>query len=128
MPGVRGRPRAQAHRHSSAVKLLIDHNLSSQLVPALRNLYPGSVHVRDQGMQTASNETVWGYAREHGFAIVSKDADFHQRSLVLGAPPKFIWTRRWNCSTNEILGLLTEHHPRLIQFDSDSDAAFMALG
>jgi predicted nuclease of predicted toxin-antitoxin system len=30
---------------------------------------------------------------------VSKDADFHERSFVLGPPPKVIWIRRRNCST-----------------------------
>lgn len=59
---------------------------------------------------------------------MSKDADFHQRSLVRGAPPKFIWMRRGNCSTDEILGLLRKHHARLVEFDADPKAAFLALG
>ena len=110
------------------MKLLLDHNLSPRIVSVLRDLYPDLVHVREVGLQAAADETVWNYARDHGFVIVSKDVDFHQRSLVLGAPPKFVWIRLGNCSTDDILGLLHRHHPKLLAFESDQDAAFLVLG
>ena len=110
------------------MKLLLDHNLSPRLVSLLRDLYPSSVHVREVGLQAAIDETVWNYARDHGFVIVSKDVDFHQRSLVLGAPPKFVWIRLGNCSTDDILSLLRGHHPKVLAFESDQDAAFLVLG
>lgn len=110
------------------MKLLLDHNLSPRLVSVLLDLYPGSVHVRELELQAAIDETVWNYARDQGFAIVSKDVDFHQRSLVLGAPPKFVWIRLGNCSTDDILGLLRGHHSKLLAFESDRDAAFLVLG
>ena len=68
------------------MRLLLDQNLSPRLVPALLGLYPASTHVRELGLQTADDDTVWRYAAEHGFAIVSKDADFHERSFLLGHP------------------------------------------
>lgn len=41
-----------------------------------------------------TRNVVWAYAAEHAaehrFVIVSKDADFHQRSFVLGHPPKVV--------------------------------------
>jgi predicted nuclease of predicted toxin-antitoxin system len=110
------------------VKLLLDHNLSYRLVPALHTLYPGSVHARDVGLQMATDEAVWSYARAHDLVIVSKDVDFHQRSLVFGAPPRLVWIRRGNCSTDEILALLRTHHPELLAFEADQEATFLALG
>ena len=35
------------------MKLLIDENLAPWLVEALSDLYPGSMHVRDVGLQRA---------------------------------------------------------------------------
>ena len=110
------------------MKLLLDHNLSFRLVPALRDLYPGLIHVQKVGLQAANDEVVWDYARDNGFVIVSKDAEFHQRSLVLGAPPKFVWIRLGNCSTDDILALLQAHHPDLLAFEGTQDVAFLALG
>ena len=79
------------------MKLLLDQNLSHLLLASLTELYPGSTHVRDVDLASASDEAVWTYAARQGFTIVSKDADFHQRSFVLGAPPKVVWIRRGNC-------------------------------
>jgi predicted nuclease of predicted toxin-antitoxin system len=69
------------------VRLLLDQNLSPRLLMVLGDLYPGSTHVREVGLQAADDDSVWRYAVAHGFAIVSKDADFHERSFLLGHPP-----------------------------------------
>jgi predicted nuclease of predicted toxin-antitoxin system len=76
------------------VRFLLDQNLSPRLLADLADLYPGSTHARDVGLATADDNVVWGYAAQHGLTIVSKDADFHERSFVLGPPPKVIWIRR----------------------------------
>lgn len=91
------------------MKLLFDHNLAPRLVRSLSGLYPNSVHVRDVNLHTEDDESVWNYAALHGFVLVSKDADFHQRSFVLGGPPKVIWIRLGNCRTNQIEALLQTH-------------------
>ena len=59
---------------------------------------------------------------------MSKDADFHERSFVLGQPPKVVWIRRGNCSTDEVLALLRGEHEAIVLFEADSEAAFLALG
>ena len=81
------------------MKLLFDENLAPRLAVALSNLYPGSIHIRDCGLRGAPDIDVWQYARENGFAIVSKDSDFAQRSFLQGGPPKVIWLRIGNCTT-----------------------------
>jgi predicted nuclease of predicted toxin-antitoxin system len=78
------------------VKLLFDQNLSHRLARTLNDVFPHSLHVRDVSLKAADDSVVWAYAREHDFVIVSKDADFHQRSFVFGAPPKVIWVRLGN--------------------------------
>ena len=73
-----GGSRAQVCVRPSRVKLLFDQNLSYRLVHQLAHLFPDSLHVRDVRLQAADDDQVWRYAEENGFAIVSKDADFHQ--------------------------------------------------
>ncbi len=62
------------------MKLLLDHNLSPRLVRLLSDVFPECTHVHDLGMNKTSDTQVWRYAAEHDYTIVSKDADFHQRS------------------------------------------------
>ena len=38
------------------MKLLLDHNLSPRLVSILRDLYPGSVHVREVQLHTLARK------------------------------------------------------------------------
>jgi predicted nuclease of predicted toxin-antitoxin system len=59
--------------------------------------------------------------------IVSKDGEIHQRSFLLGHPPKVVWIRRGNCSTRDIETLLRDRLPDLLSFDADPEASFLAL-
>ena len=90
------------------MRLLFEQNLSPSLVRLLSDVYPDCSHVHDLCMDRSSDTEVWNYAAEHGCTIVSKDADFHQRSLLLGAPPKVVWIRQGNCSVSETANLLRD--------------------
>lgn len=71
------------------------------------------------GLEGADDETIWNYARTRGFAIVSKDSDFHQRSFVRGFPPKIIWIRCGNCSTSQIENILRDNRAAVQNFCDD---------
>jgi predicted nuclease of predicted toxin-antitoxin system len=64
---------------------------------------------------------------QHGFAIVTKDADFRQRSFLFGHPPKVIWVRLSNCSTAAIEALLRRRAVAIAEFLADEQKAFLAL-
>jgi predicted nuclease of predicted toxin-antitoxin system len=109
------------------VKLLFDQNLSHRLVTALRHDYPDSRHVREVGLKDAPDAAVWQYAAQHGLTILTKDADFHQRSFLFGHPPKVIWIRSGNCSTATIEALLRRRRRDLDAFAAEAESAFLAL-
>ena len=109
------------------MKLLFDENLSPRLVPRLSDAFPGSAHVRDVGLARATDSAIWVYARDHGYAIVSKDSDFHQVSFVRGQPPKVIWLRRGNCTTTDIETMLRSNRIGILAFYDEDAAAFLAL-
>ena len=109
------------------MRLLFDQNLAAALVRRLADLFPDSAHVRDCGLHRADDPEVWAYAAEHGFTIVSKDADFHQLSFLRGAPPKTVWLRRGNCSTADVEAILRDHNRDLERFSESNDAAFLIL-
>jgi predicted nuclease of predicted toxin-antitoxin system len=109
------------------VKLLLDQNLSPRLVPALASSHPESAHEREFGLQAAQDEETWTFAKERGFAIASKDSDFHQRSFLYGSPPKVVWLHVGNCTTDRVLEVLIRHADRLADFERDTEAAFLVL-
>ncbi len=109
------------------MKLLFDQNLSPRLPRLLEDIFPGSIHVREVALHEAEDALVWDHAKKHGFMIVSKDTDFQQRSLLHGAPPKFIWLRLGNCSVAESAMLLRRHSVSIHTFDADSTESHLIL-
>ena len=100
------------------MSLLFDENLSWRLVKRLADIYPGSQHVKELGLERGADDRVWETAKSLGLAIVSKDDDFRQRSLLFGAPPKAVWVRLGNCSTDEV--------ELQLRFQSDLVRAFLS--
>jgi predicted nuclease of predicted toxin-antitoxin system len=94
------------------MKLLLDENLSRRILPFLETNYPGSTQVALIGMERASDEEIWHYAKNNGFCIVTKDADFYDLSLVNGAPPKVIWLKSGNVTKSAVAQILlaNRHH------------------
>jgi predicted nuclease of predicted toxin-antitoxin system len=91
------------------MKLLLDENLSRRLVPFLQHDYPGSNQVVLLGMESASDKEVWQKAKDDGYVILTRDADFQELSLVWGHPPKVIRLKTLNQSRAATLKLLIEN-------------------
>ena len=89
--------------------------------------YPGSRHVAELGLDNATDRSIWDYAGEHGFIIVSKDSDFRQLAFLLGPHPKAIWIRAGNVSTLNILGVLQHYREAVESFASTEDEALLVL-
>jgi hypothetical protein len=97
------------------MKLLLDQNLSRRIPPLIEDLFPGSDHIGKRDLDLAADQEVWNFARDHGFAILSKDSDFHQMSLLRGFPPKVI------------LSLLRGHVNDIRKFLDDTVASLLIM-
>jgi predicted nuclease of predicted toxin-antitoxin system len=71
---------------------------------------------------------IWEYARANDFVIVSKDSDFHQRSLLYGHPPKFVYLRIGNSPTSKIVQILRDHFDIITQFGVSELESILVLG
>ncbi|MBW4687333.1 MAG: DUF5615 family PIN-like protein [Komarekiella atlantica HA4396-MV6] len=109
------------------MKLLFDHNLSPRLVDQLADIYPNSQHLFLIGLDKADDQSVWEYARQSGFTVVTKDADFNELSILRGFPLKLIWIRRGNCSTNQIEDIWRSHLKDIQAFDKNPNLGVLTL-
>mgnify|MGYP003293687239 CR=1 FL=1 len=109
------------------MKLLFDHQLSPRLVNSLADIYPDSNHVYPLGLDRADDKTIWQHARDEGFLIVPKDADFSDLCTLLGFPPKVIWIRRGNCKTSAIEAILRHHYADIETLDRDMIVGVLTL-
>ena len=70
------------------MKLLLDQNLSDRIPAQVSGFFPGSGHVKTHSLDRDSDEVVWKFAQENGFAILTKDWDFHQMRFGEGVSSK----------------------------------------
>ena len=109
------------------MKLLFDQNLSRRLLRDIDVAFPGSQHIADVNLTTENDESVWRFAADHGFVIISKDSDFFHRALLHGHPPKVIHLRVGNCSTQHIRNLLMDNTSLIYEFISDPMESLLIL-
>jgi predicted nuclease of predicted toxin-antitoxin system len=57
----------------------------------------------------SKDSDIWEYARLNQFSIVTFDSDFYDISVINGHPPKIIWIRSGNLTTNQIAKLLIQN-------------------
>jgi predicted nuclease of predicted toxin-antitoxin system len=109
------------------MKLLLEENLSSQIVRKIIDLYPDSAHVKNLTLKNTDDSIIWEYAKTNDFVLVSKDADFYQRNLLYADAPKLIYLWIGNSPTVEIVEVLRDNFDTICQFESSESANILVL-
>jgi len=109
------------------MKLLIDNNLSYKLCLTLRQHFEKVSHVRHLLSVETDDLTIWNYARENNFHILTQDNDFDEWSILKGCPPKIIHLLCGNQTTLFILDLLVLNKETIQSFISSSDTCVLKL-
>lgn len=80
------------------------------------------------GLDRASDAEIFEYARDHGYTIVTKDADFHDLSQRFGTQPKVVWIGAGNSETRRVEELLRERREEILRaFEDPSRRIFRLL-
>ena len=108
------------------MKLLFDQNISFRITNKLQSYFSGCLHVSDCGLNDCEDSDIWEYSKNKDFAIVTIDADFYDISLINGHPPKIIWIRTGNLTTDEIMQVLISNPERIESFLHDPDFSEIA--
>jgi predicted nuclease of predicted toxin-antitoxin system len=109
------------------MKLLFDQSLSHRLGDKLADLFPGSKHVGQVKLSTASDEAVWAYARQNDFVIVTKGLDFDGLSVLRGHPPGIIRLGCGNQSNDHIENVLRQNHSKIVSILKDPGIGFLEI-
>ncbi len=110
------------------MKLLLDENLSDRIIPKIIDLYPNSEHVKTLELTNTDDVVIWEFAKSNDFVIVFKDSDFHQRSLLYGHPPKFIYLRIDNSPTSKIVQIKRDKFDIISTFvDSEVESILVLM-
>lgn len=103
------------------MKLLIDQNISFRIEKKLSLIFSESKHVSSLNLMNVNDIEIWNFAKKENFVIVTFDSDFYDISLINGCPPKIIWIRKGNLTTNQITELLEEKHLLIRNFITNQE-------
>jgi predicted nuclease of predicted toxin-antitoxin system len=105
------------------MKILLDQNLSYRIIKKLNSIYPEINHVSNFNLQASDDKVVWEFAKNNDFTLVTQDSDFYDFSILKGFPPKIIWIKCGNTSTNNIIEILTKNYQAIKDFIEDDKYA-----
>ncbi|WP_425992586.1 DUF5615 family PIN-like protein [Brevundimonas sp. TWP2-3-2] len=86
------------------MRIIVDQQLPPVLANWFRDQGIDAVHVRDLGMTTASDETIWAEAARDDAVILSRDEDFLGLTRAGGA--RLVWIRIGNCTNATLLAAI----------------------
>ncbi len=98
------------------MKLLFDQNISFRVVSQIKIFFPEAFHVRDFNLQFASDKQIWDFAKENQYNVVTLDADFYDLVILFGHPPKIIWLRLGNTSSNKMAAVIINQKELILNF------------
>ena len=98
------------------MSILFDQNISPRMVKHLSNAFPEVKHVRQVGLEDASDALIFEFAKKNKFTIVTFDSDFVDLNVVRGIPPKIIWIKTGNLTTRSVAELLNSNVDSIKQF------------
>jgi predicted nuclease of predicted toxin-antitoxin system len=101
------------------MKLLLDQNISFRIVNKIQDIYPGSKQINELGLENSKDFTIWSFAKDNGYCIVTFDGDFYDLGLIKGSSPKVIWLRIGNTSTQNIEKVLRDNLELIKTFLTD---------
>jgi len=108
------------------LKILFDQNISYRVVKKIQNIFPGSVQVREIGLENATDKEIWDFAKNNSYSIITFDSDFSSFSILYSHPPKVIWLRIGNVTTDALINFLESHAETITEFLTSANYASMA--
>ncbi|MCE2996152.1 MAG: DUF5615 family PIN-like protein [Cyclobacteriaceae bacterium] len=109
------------------VKLLFDENISFRIVKGIQHKFPESTHVHLSMVGKQTDHTIFSFARDNGFTLVTSDGDFQHIQMVFGFPPKVIWLRLGNTSTLNILNCILGKSDTNEEFVKNSEVGTLEI-
>ena len=101
------------------MNLLFDQNISFRLLKKIKDFYPNAKQVKELGLENASDIEIFNFAKSNDFTIVTFDSDFFDLNTLYGFPPKIIWIRTGNTTTQNLEIILKEKFELIELFISE---------
>lgn len=109
------------------MRLLLDENVSWRLAAYLRPHCAAVLHVRDVGLDESPDTSIWRYAKQHGYDVLTKDEDFVRLVLAEGFPPRVVAVQNAQVPVRQLADFLLARLPQVEAFLGEQQEFGMLL-
>jgi predicted nuclease of predicted toxin-antitoxin system len=90
------------------------------------DLFPESSHVSLSGFSGETpDRTIWEFAKQHGFLIVTADADFITLAELFGSPPKVVRLEKMDYSTKVAAMLIRRYAIAIVDLEASGKSVLV---
>ncbi len=90
-------------------------------------MFPLSSHVRFLNLHESDDLGIWNFAKQNHFTIVTQDSDFNEWSILYGFPPKIVWLKTGNTSTDRVIKLIRDNFDEILSFENNPKSGCLEL-
>ncbi|MCU0329220.1 MAG: DUF5615 family PIN-like protein [Chitinophagales bacterium] len=108
------------------MKFLLDENISWRIVKAFSYDFAECAHVTEF-FKKADDFTIWNFAKQNGWTIITIDYDFRILSEFYMTPPKVIHLKVNNISNKEIAKKLIDFQNVISEFCISDDHLLLEI-
>jgi len=102
------------------MKILLDANISWKLINILAPIFGECAHVDLAGLKVPAKDiSIWNYALENGYTIITKDTDFLDLLELKGFPPKVVLIKTGNNSSRILADLIINSKSKIEDLEND---------
>jgi predicted nuclease of predicted toxin-antitoxin system len=95
------------------MRFLVDAQLPPALARWLGERGFAATPVRERGLRDSDDGSIWNFATEGGWTVLTKDEDFVARCVSNPAAPPVVWLRIGNCTNRVLFGWLEPLLPEI---------------
>ena len=98
------------------MRLLLGENISWRLAAYLRPHCAAVLHVRDINLDNSPDTSIWRYARQYGYDVLTKDEDFLRLVMADGFRPRVVAVQNAQVPVAKLAAFLLARLPQLREF------------
>ena len=110
------------------MKLLLDANISWRLCSFITEKICDCEHVNRVIIPLPADDlSIWKYAKDHGFTIITQDSDFLNFLETKGYPPKLILLKTGSINKEQMKEVLLQAKQAIIEFHNKQEYGLLEI-
>lgn len=103
------------------MKLLLDQNISQNIISSIADIYPDSSHINTLELTDKSDLAIWEYALKNDYILVTTDSTFFDKNVLSEKSPRIICVHGESITTTKMEWIIRVNENAISQFSETNE-------